>query len=143
MLASLELRERLRSLVQKIQIGDAQILVWLDRSAIVSSVAHDITSNPPDSVPPVEPLVLSITASLRRAGKGVRLIIGNGSAKAIDDGLASLIARAIATRNMLLTGRDDSRSMESMSSIPRRSMALAGPKRLSAKPLLRAASAQR
>jgi hypothetical protein len=39
----------------------------------------------------------------------VRLVIGNGAAKAIDDGLASLIARAIATRNMFLAGRDDSR----------------------------------
>jgi hypothetical protein len=38
----------------------------------------------------------------------VRLVIGNGAAKAIDDGLASLIARATATRNMFLTGRDDS-----------------------------------
>ena len=33
---------------------------------------------------------------------------GYGAAKAIDDGLASLIARAIATRNMFLAGRDDS-----------------------------------
>jgi len=38
----------------------------------------------------------------------VRLVIGNGAAKAIDDGLASLIARAIATRNMFLAGGDDS-----------------------------------
>jgi hypothetical protein len=38
----------------------------------------------------------------------VRLVIGNGAAKAIDDGLASVIARAIATRNMFLAGRDDS-----------------------------------
>ena len=35
-------------------------------------------------------------------------MIGNGAAKAIDDGLASLIGRAIATRNMFLAGRDDS-----------------------------------
>jgi hypothetical protein len=28
----------------------------------------------------------AITASLRRAGKGVRLVIGNGAAKTIDDG---------------------------------------------------------
>ncbi len=45
-------------------------------------------------------------------GEGValrlRLPLGNGAAKAIDDGLASLIARAIATRNMFLAGRDDS-----------------------------------
>ena len=104
-LASRELRERVRSLVQQIQIGEAQILVWLNRTAIVSSVMPDAAPKPTESV---EPFVLSITASLRRAGKGVRLVIGNGAAKAIDDGLASLIARAIATRNMFLAGRDDS-----------------------------------
>ena len=38
----------------------------------------------------------------------MRLVIGDGAAKAIDDGLASLIARAIETRNKLLSGRDDS-----------------------------------
>ena len=41
-------------------------------------------------------------------------MIGAGAAKAIDDGLASLIARAIATRDMLLAGRDD--SIEAMAS---------------------------
>ena len=107
-LASLELRELVQSLVRQIQIGDAQISVWLNRTAIVSSVMPDAAPVPIDCMPAVEPLVLSITASLRRAGKGVRLVIGNGAAKAIDDGLASLIARAIASRNMFLTGRDDS-----------------------------------
>ena len=38
----------------------------------------------------------------------------HGTAKAIDDGLASLIAREIATRNMPLAGRDD--SIEAMAS---------------------------
>ena len=61
----------------------------VERNARCASQANDF----------VEPFVLSITASLRRAGKGVRLVIGNGAAKAIDDGLASLIARAIATMN--------------------------------------------
>ena len=103
--ASLELREIVRSLVQQIRIDDAQIVVWLNRTAIVSSVGAVPT--PADCSPAVEPLVLSMPASLRRAGKGVRLVIGNG-VKAIDDGLASLIARAIATRNVLLAGRDDS-----------------------------------
>jgi site-specific DNA recombinase len=107
-LASLELRELVHSLVQQIQIDEAQILVWLNRTAIVLSVMPDAPPKPADYVPTIEPFVLSITASLRRAGKGVRLVIGNGAAKAIDDGLASLIARAIATRNMLLAGRDDS-----------------------------------
>jgi site-specific DNA recombinase len=105
-LASLELRELVRSFVQQVRIDDAQILMWLNRTAIVSSVMPEVPPNKPtDDVPP---LVLSITATLRRAGKGLRLVIDNGAAKAIDGGLASLIARAITTRNMLLAGRDDS-----------------------------------
>jgi hypothetical protein len=65
-LASLELRELVRSLVHQIQIGEAQILVWLNRTAIVSSVMPDAPPKPTDSV---EPFVLSLTTSLRRAGK--------------------------------------------------------------------------
>jgi site-specific DNA recombinase len=104
-LASLELRERVRSLVQQIRIDDAQILMWPDRSALASSVMPEALPKPTDYVPPV---VVVITASLRRAGKGVRLVIGNGAAKTIDGGLVSLIARAVATRSVLLAGRDDS-----------------------------------
>ncbi len=107
-LASLELRELVRALVPRIQIGDAQIAVWVDRAAIMSSVMLDAEPKLTNCAPAVEPVVLSIVASLRRAGKGVRLVIGDGAAKAIDDGLASLIARAIETRNKLLSGRDDS-----------------------------------
>jgi site-specific DNA recombinase len=107
-LATIELRERVRSLVQQIQIGDAQILAWLDRNAIVSSVMPDATPKPADCAPPVEPLLLMIVANLRRTGKGVRLVIGNGAVKAIDTGLVSLIARAVTTRNILLACRDDS-----------------------------------
>ena len=113
-LASLELRELVHSLVQQIRIGDTQISVWLDRTALVSSVMANSTPEPTDGMPAVEPFVLSIAASLRRAGKGVRLVIGAGAAKAIDDGLAALIARAVATRDMLLAGRDD--SIEAMAS---------------------------
>ncbi len=83
-------------------------MVWLNRTAIMSSVMPDAAPKPTDCMPAVEPLILPIIANLRRAGKGVRLVIGNGAAQAIDGGLASLIARAIATRNLLLAGRDDS-----------------------------------
>jgi hypothetical protein len=107
-LASLELRELVKSLVKRIQVGDDQILVSLDRVSILSIAMPDLAHNPIDRMPVVEPVVLAIAASLRRAGKGVRLVIGNGVAKAIDDALASLIARAFATRAMFLSGRDDS-----------------------------------
>jgi DNA invertase Pin-like site-specific DNA recombinase len=107
-LASLELRDLVKSLVKRIQVGDDQILVSLDRGSILSIAMSDSTPKPKDCILVVEPAVLAITASLRRAGKGVRLVIGNGAAKAIDDALASLIARAFAARNMFLSGRDDS-----------------------------------
>jgi site-specific DNA recombinase len=107
-LASLELRELLQSLVKRIEVGDDQILAWYNRAAILSIVMPDLAHNSIDRMPVVEPVVLSIPATLRRAGKGVRLVIGNGTPRAIDEGLASLIARAIATRNMFLAGRDDS-----------------------------------
>lgn len=111
-LASLDLRALVKSLVQQVQVGDAEISVWLNRMAIVSSLMPDAAPN--SSKTAVEPIVLSIVASLRRAGKGTRLVIGSGSANKIDNGLASLIARAMATRNMLLGGPDD--SIEAMAS---------------------------
>jgi hypothetical protein len=90
------IRERVRSVVQQIQIGEAQILVWLNRTAIVSSVMPDAPPKPTNYVPPIEPFVLSITASLRRAGKGVRLVIGNGAAKAIDCPSSEFLGQAVA-----------------------------------------------
>jgi hypothetical protein len=113
-LASLELRALVKSLVQQVRVGDAEISVWLNRIAVVWSVMPDATRKQTDCKTAVEPAILSIVATLRRAGKGTRLVIGDGSANKIDDGLASLIARAIAIRNMLLSGPDD--SIEAMAS---------------------------
>ncbi len=113
-LAALELRALVKSLVQQVQVGDSEISVRLNRTVIVSSVMPEATLKETECKPAVEPVVLSIVASLRRAGKGTRFAIGDGSANKIDHGLASLIARAVATRNMLLTGPDD--SIEAMAS---------------------------
>ena len=78
--------------------------------AIVSRLTPETASKSTARMPAVDPLVLSIVANLRRAGKGVRLVIGDGST--IDDGLVALIARAIATREMFFASDDD--SVESM-----------------------------
>ena len=107
-LASRELRALVKSLIQWVEVGDTKIWVRLNRTAIVPSVMPDATPRQAEHQPAVEPVVLSIVASLRRAGKGTRLVIGDGSANKIDDGLASLVARALATRNMLFAGADDS-----------------------------------
>jgi site-specific DNA recombinase len=65
------------------------------------------------SEPNLNPVVLSIEAKLRRAGKGKRLIIANGASAEINQGLVELIKEAFAIRNRLLSGSDD--SIEAMS----------------------------
>jgi hypothetical protein len=43
-----------------------------------------------------------------RAGKGKRLVIGNGAEAEVNAGLAAMITKAFAIRNPLLLGSDDS-----------------------------------
>jgi site-specific DNA recombinase len=49
---------------------------------------------------------LSIEAKLRRAGKGKRLVIGNGAEAEVNEGLVELIKEAFAIRKQLLSGSD-------------------------------------
>ena len=107
-LTSLHRREIVRALIMRIEVGDAQILMHLDRASVPSVVLPKASPRSTQPASPADPLTLSVTASLRRAGKGVRLVIGEGAANAVDSGLASLIAKAIATRAMLFSGQDDS-----------------------------------
>jgi site-specific DNA recombinase len=51
---------------------------------------------------------LAITATLRRAGKGIRLVIGNGTTPEPDHQLVGLLHDAFATREALLSGHDGS-----------------------------------
>jgi site-specific DNA recombinase len=97
-----------KSLIQRVEVGDAKISVRLNRTAVVPTALPEAKPRQTDCKTAVEPAMLSIAAGLRRAGKGTRFVIGNGSANKIDSGLASLIARAIATRSMLLAAPDDS-----------------------------------
>ncbi len=62
--------------------------------------------------PDLDPVVLSIEAKVRRAGKGKRLVIGNG-AETVNAGLVELIKEAFAIRNQFLSGSHD--SIEAMS----------------------------
>jgi hypothetical protein len=52
-------------------------------------------------------LELCIEAKLRRAGKGIRLVVGGGIAEKPDRKMAVLICDAHATRDALMTGRDE------------------------------------
>ena len=58
--------------------------------------------------PDLDPVVLSIEAKLRRAGKGKRLVIENGAEAEVNEGLVELIKEAFVIRNQLLSGSDAS-----------------------------------
>jgi site-specific DNA recombinase len=109
-LSSLELRELVHGVVERVEIGDSHISLRLDRRAIASRLMPEAASRPRDRdpTPTVDPLILSIAANMRRAGKGVRLVIGDAAPQSIDGGLVALIARAFATREMFLASGDDS-----------------------------------
>jgi site-specific DNA recombinase len=107
-LISLQRREIVRALITRIEVDEEQILMHLDRASIPSVALPDWSPGSMKPALPFERLVLSITASLQRAGKGIRLVIGGGAANAVDSGLASLVAKAISSRAMLFSGQDDS-----------------------------------
>ncbi|MBG0802199.1 recombinase family protein [Methylocystis sp. H4A] len=107
-LTSLQRREIVLALIPRIEVDEEQIFMHLDRASIPSVALPDWSPGSMKPALPFEPLVLSITASLQRAGKGIRLVIGGGAANAIDSGLASLVAKAISSRAMLFSGQDDS-----------------------------------
>src|ERR1700726_2494909 len=58
--------------------------------------------------PDLDPVVLSIEAKVRRAGKGKRLVIGNGAETEVNAGLVELIKEAFPIRNQFLSGSHDS-----------------------------------
>jgi hypothetical protein len=88
-LASLELHALVKSLVERVEAGDAEISIRLNRTAIVSNLMPEAVAKQLECKSAAEPAALSIAASLRRAGKGTRLRIGDGSTNQINDGLAS------------------------------------------------------
>jgi hypothetical protein len=85
-LTSLQRREIVLALITQIKVDEEQILMRLDRASIPSVALPDWSLGSMKPASPFEPLVLSITASLQRAGKGIRLVIGGGAANAINRG---------------------------------------------------------
>jgi DNA invertase Pin-like site-specific DNA recombinase len=105
---AVELRRLVRSVVEQVTVEDEQIFLQLDRQGILSSLMGNAPSEQLNNGATDDPMVLTIEASLRRAGRGLRLVIGNGTAQKTDPALVKLIGRAVAIRNELLSGRDES-----------------------------------
>jgi site-specific DNA recombinase len=99
-----ELRSLVREIVERVTVAADRIEIWLNHAKIAAALQAGEGSQRPD----LDPVVLSIQAKLRRAGKGKRLVIENGAGTEVNAGLVELIKHAFAIRNQLLSGSDAS-----------------------------------
>jgi site-specific DNA recombinase len=104
----IEMRSLVRELVGQVIIAADRIDVHLNRAKIAAALETRVQGEPN-----LDPVILSIEAKLRRAGKGKRLVIANGAGVELNQGVIALIKEAFAIRNQLLLGSDD--SIEAMS----------------------------
>ena len=103
-LPPVELTSLARDIVEQMTVAADRIDIRLSRAKVAAALKAGGASQRPD----LDPIVLSIEAKLRRAGKGKRLVIENGAEAEVNAGLVALIAEALAIRNQLLSGSDDS-----------------------------------
>ena len=106
-LPSLELRGLTRSVIGQVVIEDEGVVVRLKREAMTSALTNKLVEATSDTETRSKPIDVSIEAKLRRAGKGVRLVVGGGAAEPPDGRLMGLLRDAHAARDALLTGRDE------------------------------------
>jgi DNA invertase Pin-like site-specific DNA recombinase len=104
-LPPIRIRELVRSVIGIVEIHDGKVIASLKRkeiaSALLGNISNLVAIEEPDT------LELCIEAKLRRAGKGIRLVVGGGIAEKPDGKMAALICDAHATRDALMTGRDE------------------------------------
>jgi site-specific DNA recombinase len=103
------MKSLVRDIVEQITVAADRIEIQLSRAKIAAALQVGERGQRPD----LDPVVLSIEAKLRRAGKGKRLVIENGAETEVNEGLVELIKEAFAIRNQLLSGSHD--SIEAMS----------------------------
>lgn len=103
---SAELTEFVRSSVERVSVAVDRIEVSVGRSKLLNMLGGGQASKEEN----VAPIVLSIAANLRRAGKGKRLVIAGNAHREIDTNLIALLKQAFATRVAFLSGADDSLS---------------------------------
>jgi DNA invertase Pin-like site-specific DNA recombinase len=103
-LPPIRIRELVRSVVGIVEIHNERVIASLKRRGI-ASVLLDNTFNLAAIKEP-DAFELRIDAKLRRAGKGIRLVVGSGFAEKPDGQMVALLRDAHATRGALMTGRD-------------------------------------
>lgn len=101
----IKLRELVRTVVETITVDDERVVASLKPSELAIILLGE-KCNLPEALQPGA-IELTIDAKLRRAGKGIRLVVGGGVAEKPDGQMVALLRDAHATREALLSGRDE------------------------------------
>ncbi len=100
----IELRELVRSVVETITVDDERVVASVKPTEVATILLGNKGIIPKDRHS--DAIELTIGAKLRRAGKGIRLVVGGGVAEKPDAQMIALLRDAHATRDALLLGRD-------------------------------------
>jgi len=103
-LPSIKICELVRSIVVRVCVRVDEVLVSLNRKEIARVLVGEATREL--SGEQFETIELRADARLRRAGKGIRLIVGGGRVAKPDRQMIALLRNAYATREALMSGRD-------------------------------------
>lgn len=103
-LPSLKVRELVRTIVARVCVRTDEVVVSVNRQAFARMLLGDSYALPPEEHPDV--IEIRAEAKLRRAGKGVRLIVSGGLPAKPDSQMIALLRNAFATRDALMSGRD-------------------------------------
>ena len=103
-LPPIKLRELVRSVVESVAVHDDIVIVSLKRTEVATVLLGDGCNLPEARQPGA--IELAIDARLRRAGKGIRLVVGGGVAEKPDGQMLALLRQSLATRDALMLGRD-------------------------------------
>jgi DNA invertase Pin-like site-specific DNA recombinase len=98
-------RELVRTVVETITVDDERVAVLLKPTAVPLVLLGEGCNVP--EARQTGAIELTIDAKLRRAGKGIRLVVGGGVAERPDGQMIALLRDAHATRDALLSGRDE------------------------------------
>lgn len=104
-LPPIKLRELVRTVVETVRVDDAEVVAALKRQEVATVLLGDKCDVPEGRQ--LDAIDLRIEAKLRRVGKGIRLMIGGGLAEKPDGQMIGLLRDAHATRDGLMTGRDE------------------------------------
>ena len=98
-LSQSDLKELLQEIIQSIAISQNETCLTLAPDQIIRELGVELKQE--QSI--VKPIMITVEASLRRAGKGKKLIIAKTPAAEINEHLIQLIKEAISVRQKLLS----------------------------------------